>query len=169
MPMVPAILAPGDAFAGPPRSPLKSDQTVNDTPSVTENPERGRPAPPLSPGRAMALARWILAVFFIAAGVNHFRVPDVYFGMMPPWLPWPSALNEISGAAEILGGLGLLVARTRRFAGWGLIVLLVVVFPANVHVALIGHMPGFNFAHALLWWRLPFQMVFIAGVWWVAL
>ena len=57
--------------------------------------------------------------------------------MMPPWLPWPTGLNLISGAAEILGGLGILVPGTRRFAGWGLLVFLVVVFPANVHVALL--------------------------------
>ena len=72
--------------------------------------------------------RWVLAVFFIGAGVNHFRHPAFYQAMMPPWLPWPDALILISGVAEILGGLGVLVPRARRFAGWGLIALLVAVF-----------------------------------------
>lgn len=112
--------------------------------------------------------RWALALFFVAAGLNHFRVPEVYFGMMPPWLPWPVASNMISGAAEVFGGLGLLVPWTRRLAGWGLIALLVAVFPANLHVALQGKMSGFDFSSAVLWARLPFQAVAIMAVWWVA-
>ncbi len=116
-----------------------------------------------------AIARVVLAVFFVVAGVNHFRSPAIYLGMMPPWLPWPEALNAISGVAEILGGIGLLVPATRRVAGWGLIALLIAIFPANVHVALQGHMPGTNFSPAVLWSRLPFQVLFAAWVWWVAL
>lgn len=119
--------------------------------------------------RVRALFRWLLAVFFIAAGMNHFRRPEIYLGMMPPWLPWPGAMNVISGGAEMLGGVGLLLPRARRLAGWGLIILLVAVFPANLHVALAGRMPGFDFSPLTLWLRLPFQPVFIAGVWWAAL
>jgi len=119
--------------------------------------------------RTTIIFRWILAVFFVAAGANHFRTPGLYIAMIPPWMPLPSALNAISGGAEILGGLGLLVPRTRRLAGWGLIALLVAVFPANVHVALLGHMPGTNFSPAVLWARLPVQAVFIAWVWWVGI
>lgn len=114
-------------------------------------------------------ARWLLAVFFIAAGANHFRTPEIYLGMVPAWLPWPAALSLIAGAAEMLGGVGLLVPRARRFAGWGLVALLVAVFPANVHVALEGRMPGTEFSPLTLWLRLPFQAGFIAWVWWVAL
>ena len=112
--------------------------------------------------------RWVLAVFFVAAGANHFRSPALYLGMMPPWLPWPVVLNAVAGVAEILGGLGLLYAPTRRLAGCGLIALLVAVFPANVHVALQGRMPGLDVSPLTLWLRLPFQALFIAWVWWVA-
>lgn len=112
--------------------------------------------------------RWTLAVFFIVAGANHFRMPAVYLGMMPPWLPAPEAMNFISGAAEMLGGLGLLVPATRRVAGWGLLALLLAIFPANVHVALQGRMPGFDFSPLTLWLRLPFQAGFMAWVWWSA-
>jgi uncharacterized membrane protein len=112
--------------------------------------------------------RWILAVFFVAAGLNHFREPAVYEGMMPAALPWHAALIAISGACEVLGGIGIMIARTRRAAGWGLIALLVAIFPANLHVALMGRMPGFSFSPTVLWARLPFQAAFIAAVWWVA-
>lgn len=115
------------------------------------------------------LARVLCAAFFIVAGVNHFRDPATYLGMMPPWLPWPDAMNAVSGAAEVLGGIGLLVPVARQLAGWGLIALLVAVFPANLHVAMQGHMPGYDFSPTVLWWRLPFQAVAIAAVWWVAI
>lgn len=112
---------------------------------------------------------WVVAGFFIVAGANHFRDPAIYLGMMPPWLPWPEAMNLISGAAEIAGGAGLLWPRFRRVAGWGLIALLIVIFPANLHVALQGRMPGLEVSPLALWLRLPFQAGFIFLVWHVAL
>jgi uncharacterized membrane protein len=118
---------------------------------------------------ARTIFRWFLAAFFIVAGMNHFRMPSVYVAMIPPWLPWPYALNAIAGACEILGGIGVLLPSLRCAAGWGLIGLLVAVFPANLHVALMGHMPGFAYSPLTLWLRLPFQAVFIAWVAWVAI
>ena len=112
--------------------------------------------------------RWLAALFFIAAGLNHFRQPEIYLGMMPPWLPFPETMNLVSGAAEVLGGLGLLLPASRRFAGWGLVLLLVAVFPANLHVALQGYMPGFSVPAFALWLRLPVQVLMIMWVWWVA-
>ena len=113
--------------------------------------------------------RWFLAAFFIAAGINHFRMPSVYIAMIPPWLPWPAGLNLIAGVCELLGGIGVLLPSVRIVAGWGLIALLIAVFPANLHVALMGHMPGFGFSQATLWLRLPFQAVLIAWVAWAAI
>ena len=121
------------------------------------------------PGAARISLRWALAAFFVVAGLNHFREPGVYAAMMPPSLPWPSALIAVSGACEVLGGIGILVPRTRRAAGWGLIALLAAVFPANLHVALAGRMPGFDLSPAILWLRLPFQAVFAAAVAWGAI
>ncbi len=131
---------------------------------VAEAPEAGP-----REGTGLGVTGWVLAVFFVAAGANHFLTPKIYLGMMPPWLPWPEAMNATSGAAEILGGIGLVVGRTRRLAAWGLIALLVAVFPANLHVALQGRMPGTDLSPLVLWLRLPFQPAFIAAVWWFAL
>ncbi len=114
------------------------------------------------------LARWFLALFFVLAGFNHFRDPALYLAMMPPFLPAPELLNWVSGAAEMLGGVGVLIPKVRRAAGFGLIALLFAVFPANVHVALQGHMEGVGGPPWALWARLPFQVLFIAWVWWVA-
>ena len=112
---------------------------------------------------------WLLGLFFIAAGINHFRAPALYVALMPPWLPQPAGLSAIAGAFEILGGAGVLVRGTRRMAGWGLIVLLIAIFPANVHVALAGHLEGSHVSATTLWLRLPLQGVLVAWVYWVTL
>ena len=127
------------------------------------------PACGMRPSRLTAFLRCILGLLFVLAGANHFRSPATYYGMMPGWLPAPAVMNAIAGAAEIAGGIGLLIPGLRRWAAWGLIALLVAVFPANLHVALQGYMPGFTFSPAVLWLRLPFQAVFVAAVWAVGL
>lgn len=114
------------------------------------------------------ISLWVLAVFFIGAGVNHFLNPGPYLKMMPGYLPWPRELIVVSGVAEVLGGLGLLIPRLRVAAGWGLIALLVAVFPANLHVALHGW-EGVAIPPWVLWVRLPFQAVFIAWVYWAGI
>src|SRR4051812_49208535 len=96
-------------------------------------------------------------------GALHFVRPEAFVRIVPSALPAPLMLVYLSGAFEIAGGLGLLVARTRRLAAWGLIALYVAVFPANLNMALndipFGEGPT---PPALLWLRLPFQLVFIA-------
>ena len=112
------------------------------------------------------LSRYALALLFVAAGVWHFVHPATYLAIMPPQLPQPRALVYLSGVFEILGGLGLLPARTRRLAGWGLLALLLAVFPANVYMALIHEqlgIPGW-----VAWGRLPLQLPLLWWVWRVA-
>lgn len=106
--------------------------------------------------------RVLLAVFFVGAGIMHFVISDVYVQIVPPALPAPRLLVAVSGAAEILGGLGLLSPFTRRAAAWGLVVLLVAVFPANIYMA-IYHVPvtGILGQRWLQWFRLPLQIPMI--------
>jgi uncharacterized membrane protein len=110
--------------------------------------------------------RWILTVFMVVAGANHFVMPDTYLGMMPSFLPAPLALVYLSGIAEIAGGLGLILPATRRLAAWGIIALLVAVFPANLNMA-INHLPlgTHEVPGWALWARLPLQVVMIAWAW----
>lgn len=118
--------------------------------------------------RLRSALRVLLAVAMIAIGVDHFVHSAPFEAIVPAALPAPHALVLISGAFEILGGLGLLVPRTRRFASYGLIALYIAVFPANLNMALhhiqIGATP---LPTALLWARLPFQLLFIAWAYWV--
>jgi uncharacterized membrane protein len=116
-----------------------------------------------------SLLRAALSLLFVTAGVLHFLVPGPFVQIVPPYLPWPVALVYISGAFEILGGCALLTPRLRRAAGWGLIALLVAVFPANLHMALGDvQVQGLEMPPVLLWLRLPLQAVLIAGVYQVA-
>ena len=113
--------------------------------------------------------RWLLTIFMVAAGANHFIHPAPYLGMMPAEIPasWHLALVYASGVAEILGGLGLVLPATRRWAAWGLVVLYVAIFPANVNMAIHRLPLGTSEVPAwALWARLPLQLVLIVWAWW---
>ena len=116
-----------------------------------------------------AKIRWplaLLALFFASAGVLHFVAPAPYERIVPAWLPNAPLLVAVSGAAELAGAIGLLLARWRRPAAWGLITLLVAVFPANVqmlNLAIAAHATPAT--RAALWFRLPLQGLIIWWVW----
>ncbi len=112
--------------------------------------------------RPISKGRWALAILFLAAGSLHFLLPAPYRRIMPSQLPHPALLVAISGAAEMAGGLGLLFPRTKRAAAWELVLLLIAVFPANWHMAVIGY-PGIP--HWALWLRLPMQLPLIWWAW----
>ena len=108
--------------------------------------------------------RYLLGLLFVAAGINHFWHTAFYVAMMPPYLPLHLALVYLSGAAEISLGALLLFSRWQVLAGWGLIALLVAVFPANIHMAL--HPELFTqFTPLGLWLRLPLQGIVLAWAW----
>ncbi|MEK7487593.1 MAG: formyltransferase family protein [Planctomycetota bacterium] len=110
--------------------------------------------------------RFLLGIFFILAGAMHFLKTDFYLEIMPPYLPYHKEIVYLSGVFEILGGLGVLVPYTRYWAGIGLILLLLAVFPANIYMTMNQiSPPGFSFSPVLLWLRLPFQLIFIIWVW----
>jgi len=110
---------------------------------------------------------WLAGLLFIFAGINHFLKPEFYERIVPPGFPSPRILVIASAIAEIAGGLGLLIRPLRAVAGWGLIALLVAVFPANIYMALRSD--RFEISPWILWARLPLQPVLMICVWWVAL
>ena len=116
----------------------------------------------------MKYLKYLLVAFFVLGGINHFINPAFYVRMMPPYLPWHLFLVYLSGAFEAGLGLLLLAPRFTRVAGWGLIALLIAVFPANLQMAL-HHELWPEFSVAKLWWRLPLQIVFFAWVYFATL
>lgn len=88
----------------------------------------------------------------------------MYEAIVPPFLPSHRALVLISGVFEMLGGIGVMLPQTRKAAGWGLIALLVAVFPANVYMAMDTEKFGLIAPAWLLYGRLPLQFLLIAWV-----
>lgn len=110
------------------------------------------------------ISKIVLAVFLIFAGLMHFARPEFFLKIMPPYLPFPKELVLISGAFEIMLGASLWIPRVSRTAAWGIIALMLAVFPANIY--LFQHqeiLPAPPLVHLL---RLPMQAVFILWAYW---
>ena len=101
-----------------------------------------------------------LSVFFVYFGIDHFINPDFYLSIMPPAFPLHAEAVYISGFFEILGGICVLIPSLRKLAGWGLIALLVSVYPANIYMA-INPEAFPEISIGLLYFRLPLQFLFI--------
>jgi uncharacterized membrane protein len=87
-------------------------------------------------GPLAARSRRLLAAFFVGSGVNHFVIPRAYEQIVPPVMRRRAKLLvQVSGVAEVAGGVGVLLPRTRRLSGLGLVALLAAVFPANLYMA----------------------------------
>lgn len=105
-----------------------------------------------------------MSAAYLLAGINHFIRPETYRRIMPPWVPAHDAMIFISGAAEIALGVLLLPKATRRSAAWGIVALLIAVFPANIYMAV----DWTRNQHPALWvayLRLPLQAVLIWWAW----
>lgn len=112
----------------------------------------------------------ILGIAFIFVGTLHFLRPEGFLAIMPSWIPFHLFWVYASGAVEIAGGVGLLIHRYRKIAGWTLFVLLIVVFPANINMAVNEiQLPGRDPMPVwALWARLPLQFVFMYLMYWAA-
>ena len=107
----------------------------------------------------------IMSIFYVSVGVNHFTIPEWFLQIVPPWLPYKLELVYISGFLEIIFGVMLLIPATRFYAAWGLILLLIAVYPANIYLAQTNG-AAMNTTPLVAWGRLPFQFVFIALAYW---
>ena len=109
------------------------------------------------------IALYVMAAFYIFAGIMHFVKPGGYLAMMPPYLPAHKELVFWSGVAEVVLGIGLLFPATRSWSSIGLILLLIVVFPANVYMATSSRFR--KLPRWLVWGRLPLQILLIWWAW----
>jgi uncharacterized membrane protein len=114
--------------------------------------------------RAKSISKYLLAIFMIIAGIMHFVNPVFFLKIVPPYLPFHKELVLVSGLFEFVFGVLLLVRRSTRLAAWGIVTLLIAVFPANLY--LYQHqdiLPASPIIHFL---RLPLQCVFILWAYW---
>ncbi|MGH8530569.1 MAG: DoxX family protein [Nevskiales bacterium] len=107
----------------------------------------------------------IVFAWFFFGGIGHFLMTDFFVSIVPPYVPYPRAAVYLSAVFELLGAFGVLIAATRQWAGWGLILLTLAVTPANVHMWL--HPEQFSQYHPELFGlRLAIQAVLLICIWW---
>jgi len=112
----------------------------------------------------------LLATLFAVAGVGHFVMPTPFERIVPNWIPQPRLMVYLSGVAELAGAIGLLVPSLRKAAGWGLLVLLVAVYPANINMLQLARAENASaWYQAALWIRLPLQPLLVWLVWGAAI
>ncbi|MEO7530841.1 MAG: MauE/DoxX family redox-associated membrane protein [Sediminibacterium sp.] len=111
---------------------------------------------------------YLQSFFYIAAGYNHFRDPEVYYNLIPPYFPQHEAINNISGIAEIAFGFLLLFNKTRTWGAYGIMLLLLAFIPAHIyHIQMKGCIPGLCFPEWTVWVRLlVVHPILLAWAWW---
>jgi uncharacterized membrane protein len=111
---------------------------------------------------------YLQSVFYIAAGINHFRKPGIYDTLIPPYLPAHQTINFIAGVAEIILGFCLLFLFTRKWASYGIVLMLLAFIPAHIyHILMKGCLPGLCFSPWIAWVRLlVIHPLLIAWAWW---
>ena len=113
------------------------------------------------------LTIFIMSIFYVRIGILHFTNPQYFLNIMPPYLPFHLELVYLSGFLEIFLGLLLLIKKYRFYAGWGIILLLIAVFPANIYLAQsieAQTLLGITQKTAIL--RLPFQIPMLLLAYW---
>jgi uncharacterized membrane protein len=114
---------------------------------------------------------YLMGAFYLFAGITHFTSPGFFRQIVPPYLPAAGLLVALSGVAEILLGILVTIPATRRMAAWGIIALLIAVYPANIHQALANptlvDAPAWmgQPSQTALWVRLPLQFVLMYWAW----
>lgn len=115
--------------------------------------------------RIKTVSLYVMSFGYLMAGFNHFKNPEFYLKMMPPYLPAHEILNVTSGAIEMILAALLIRPEARSLAAWGIILLLIAVFPANVYMYSIGG-AAFGVPDWVLVLRLPLQLVLMAWAYW---
>ncbi|TKC08130.1 DoxX family protein [Pedobacter polaris] len=117
------------------------------------------------------IALWLMIIFYFGAGVNHFIKPSPYLTIIPPYLPYPKMLNYIAGFFEITFALLLFSVKARKYACWGIILMLIVFLSSHIIMIqkandapfLLGN---WTITPFIAWLRIPFQVIFVFWAYW---
>ncbi len=112
------------------------------------------------------LLKYLMALLYIAAGVNHFVNPGFYLNIMPPYIPAHEFMVALSGVAEIVLGAALLIPATQSLAAWGIIAMLLAFMPVHIHMLLHAADLYASVPFAALVLRFPLQALLILWAWW---
>jgi uncharacterized membrane protein len=108
--------------------------------------------------------RWVLALFYLAAGYVHLMKPDTFMPVMPDWVPAPHQVILFTGVCEVAGAIGLVIPRTRWLAGLMLALYAIAVFPVNIKHAIYG--PAIAGIPNMWWYHGPRLLLQPVLVWW---
>jgi uncharacterized membrane protein len=119
-------------------------------------------------GNIKKISLVILIIFYFMAGMNHFIHPQGYYSLIPPYLPFPKALNIIAGFFEILFALMMIRPKTRKVAAWGIILMLIAFLPVHISMLIDAPLKVGNLlvTPTIAWIRLLLQPALMAWVWW---
>ena len=111
---------------------------------------------------------YMLSFFYIYVGIKHFIDPYWFVQIMPPYLPYHLELVYLSGFFEVFLGFLLLFNNSRKYAAYGVILLLVAVYPANIYLAFNDSpQKALNISSFVASWiRLPIQFILIGFAFW---
>ena len=111
---------------------------------------------------------WVLIIGYLAAGINHFRNLASYLNIIPAYIPYPAVANILSGVAEVLLALLLILPKTRHYAAWGIILMLIAFLPVHIDMILKAPMQlgTVTVTPLLAWLRILFQPALILWAWW---
>ncbi|MGF1638497.1 MAG: hypothetical protein ACFCUU_15580 [Cyclobacteriaceae bacterium] len=119
--------------------------------------------------KTKTISLYFMSGFYVIAGINHFVNPQFYYPLIPDYLPYHSLLNILSGFAEIILGLLLLLVTTRKLASYGIIAMLILFIPAHIHLIDMGGCIDLGLCVPLwvAWVRLvPLQLLLMYWAWW---
>lgn len=108
----------------------------------------------------LPLHLYLMAFIYLIAGLNHFRNPKLYLKIIPPYFPNPKAMNTISGLAEVILAILLCIPLLSGCAAWGIIALLIAVFPTHLYM-FYDKKAGMNLPKWILFLRMPLQLMLI--------
>ena len=107
---------------------------------------------------------YVMGIGYIWVGVQHFIDTSFFLKIMPPSFPLHKESVYVSGVLEILFGSGIIIKKTRFYASWGIILLLIAVYPANIYLAFSDDAQQAIGVYSFFasWIRLPIQFALIA-------
>jgi uncharacterized membrane protein len=113
-----------------------------------------------------SVLKYLLVAFFVLGGINHFRDPELYQPMMPPYIPAHDFMILLSGITEIIAGIMLAVPKVSKWGAWFIIAHLVVFFTVHIYMIQEAKTEFAEVSLAILWGRIPLQFLFIAWAYW---
>ncbi|MEK7794360.1 MAG: DoxX family membrane protein [Candidatus Hydrogenedentota bacterium] len=117
---------------------------------------------------ARTVLRYLLAVFFVGGGINHFRIPAWYVNLMPPYMPLHEELVWLSGVTEVIAGVMVAVPAWSRWGGWFVIAHLIAFMPVHIHMAVNPERYTDMGPPGAMYFRIVLQGVFVVWAWWAA-